>query len=177
VSYLTSLIEKRSEFSEVDTNDYKLGDVVIIGKGCQKTYSIGIIGLIENVGVKFIFFYTNLEDKVRFENVPTNFGIDNELYVYKTYRYTGDTKETISIRTKWNLDIALSKIDELLKLPNRNKGGTYLDNKAFVDELIFDGLLTEKECGEVRAWGVFGLGQKRMDWLKNLLLQKKAGSV
>ena len=174
VSYLTSLIEKKREFSEVGINDYKLGDVVIIGKGCQKTYSTGII-LVENKGLKFIFFYTNLEGKVRLENLPTNPGIDNELYVYKTYRYTGDTKETISIRTKWNLDTALSKIDELLKLPNRNKGGTYIDNKIFVDGLIFDGVLNENDCKQVRTY-FLGLGQKDMAWLKNLLLQKKAVS-
>jgi len=177
VASIASIIDKNSGFSEINIDNSKVGDIVLLGKECKEPYSIGIIGLISDSD-KSIHVYTNLNNKVTIEKIPYVSTIEKGIYIYKAYRYTADTKETVSLRFKWNLDSAIAEIDRLLKLPNRNKGGTYIDNKIFADQLIFDGLLTEKECGDARYYApIIGTGQKRMDWFKTLLQNKKASSV
>jgi hypothetical protein len=162
VDYLVSKIEEKKEFSEIDVKDLKAGDIVLIGKGCKKNYSIGIVGVIEDNKKKV---YTNLKNQVQLEDINFVNTIENDPYIYKAYRYVGDTHETPKIRAKWTLIRAINKVNE--------RKGRYDANKAFVDELIFDGLLTEKECDEIRGTGVFRL-QKDMNWLRRLLLEKCA---
>jgi hypothetical protein len=171
VDYLTSLIEKKNEFSEVNINDLKMGDIVLIGKGCQKNYSIAIFSTYSSIDNNpKISFYTNLKGKVNLETLPFITNIDNKEYVYKAYRYTKDTGESISLRAKWTLINAINEVNK--------RTGKYNDNQVFIDQLIFDGILTEKDCGDIRgtsgfASGLFNL-QKDMNWLKKLLLTKCA---
>lgn len=186
VDYLVSIIEKKSEFSEISLDNLEEGDIVLIGKTCDEPFSIGIVGLGRNSQTNKIFIYTNLGSKVKLENM--NFvtkiddgvlpitPLDDGMYFYKAYRYTADLsaseKSSIYVRTKWTLMNALSKIEDLLKVSGKKNGGTYRDNQEFVDQLIFDKILTENDCGEVRSWGVAGLAQKDMAWLKKTLLSK-----
>jgi hypothetical protein len=163
VSSLISVLEKRTDFSEWNVNDLKIGDIVILGKGCNKNYSVGIVALAKDSNNK-IFIYTNLKDKVKLETLNFVTSIDSGIYLHKAYRYTADTKETILLRGKWTLIDAIEDVN--------TRKGTYRDNQIFVDQLIFDGILTEKECEEVRTYGFLGLGQKDMLWLKKLLLSK-----
>jgi hypothetical protein len=175
-AYLISLINSNSNFKEVDVNTLKIGDIVLIGQGCTEPYSIGIVALVPDSG-KPIYVYTNLNGNVQMENTNLLSSIDNKWYIYKAYRYVGDLssdeKNNLQLtRTTWTLDSAITRVAALK--------GSYTDNKAFVDQLIFDGILTEKDCGDVRGTsslvGAIGgaILQKDMAWLKNLLLSKKA---
>jgi len=172
--YLASIIEKKGEFSEIDlrTNIIniahpKTGDIVLIGQGCKEPYSIGIIALVPDGG-QSIYVYTNLGNKVKIENLMISPSVENGIYIYKAYRYIGDltSQEKVGIisPTEWTLSDAIIEV-------NKRKG-TVTDNKEFVGSLIFDKLLTEKECGDARTWGIAGLAQKDMSWLKKLLLAK-----
>ncbi len=60
---LVSIIEEKSEFSEVDVNSLKIGDIVLIGQGCKQQYSIGIVGLPKDSNNK-IYIYTNLKSMI-----------------------------------------------------------------------------------------------------------------
>ncbi len=167
VDSLVSIIEKKTEFSEADVNNLKIGDIVLMGKGCQKNYSIGIVGVPKDSNNK-IYIYTNLGSKVKIETIDFINAIDKGIYFYRAYRYTGDTKEIINARKKWTLSSAVIEVNERI--------GKYDANKIFVDQLVFDGILTEKDCGDVRGTngfmnGLFNL-QKDMNWLKKLLLAK-----
>ncbi len=176
-AYLASLIEKNSKFQEVNVDsNLNRGDIILLGKACQKDYSIAVFsafGLNDNTKISL---YTNLDGKVDLETTPFTPLISNGIYSYKAYRYIGDLsaseKTSIEpIRAKWTLVNAIQEVDKLLKLPNRNNGGTYLDNKQFVDQLILDGILNEDECKQIRTY-FLGLGQKDMSWLKTVLLSK-----
>jgi hypothetical protein len=84
-------------------------------------------------------------------------------------------KQTIQLRTRYTLDSAISSVNSLT--------GSYNNNKAFVDHLIFDGILTENDCKDARGVNTIlgnlggALLQKDMSWLKKLLLSKKASLI
>ena len=168
-SYLTSLFDANSNFKQVDVSTLEIGDIVILGQGCTEPASIGIVE-VAPAGAQPLYIYTNLGSKVKTESINFLSAIDNGWYVYKAYRYVGDTKETVTARTKWTLIDAVNKANTLT--------GSYTDNKLFIDQLIFDGLLTTSECGDVRGTSSFfgSLGgavlQKDMSWLKKLLIVK-----
>ena len=173
--YLASIISGSSYFSEVDPNNLQPGDIALLGNGCTEPFSIGIVNFIPD-GNKEVDVYTNLGNGVNVQAVsPVSLGITDvsTTYIYKAYRYTKDIGTgNIQLRAKWSLINAVNKVSTLK--------GSYTDNKIFVDQLIFDGILTEKECGDVRGTSSFvgALGgavlQKDMTWLKTLLLSKCA---
>ncbi len=168
---LISGINSSSSFSEiVDTTNVKPGDVVIIGHGCTLTNSIGIVGSVDNLNM---FVYTNTGNGIALETLPDSLAISADDYPSKIYRYTADLSagdiSAIKTRTKWTLFNAINYIT------NNNLTGIYEANQQFVDQLIFDGLLTESECNTVRRTpsGVQGVYTAiDMTWLKNLLLSK-----
>jgi len=177
VSYLTSLISKRNDFIEVNVDqNLESGDILLIGKGCQTDYSVAVFstfGLNDNSKISF---YTNFGSKIKLETAvfvtkiddgALPIAADDKAYFYKAYRYTGDTKEVLTVRTKWTLVKAIEEANK--------RRGTYRDNQVFGDQVIFDGLLTEKECNDFRYYApILGTGQKDMAWLKKLLLSKCA---
>lgn len=172
-SYLISIINTSKDFSEVDAGNLQAGDIVLLGNGCTEPSSIGIVSFIPDNNNE-VDVYTNLGNSVKFEAIsPVNFGIINGNYIYKAYRYTKDLNTQNLMRTKWTLISAVNAVSNLK--------GSYTDNKSFVDQLIFDGVLTTSECEDVRGTGSYfgGLGvilQKDMTWLKNLLLSKCANN-
>ena len=166
-------ISSSDGFSEItDTNNIKPGDVVIIGNGCTLASSIGIVGLVSSDNSN-IFVYTNTGKGINPEKLTNLLSISSDVYASKIYRYTADlssdAKSAIKTRTKWTLFSALTYMTD-------NKlTGIYEANQQFVDQLIFDGLLTESECNTVRrtSSGVQGVYTAiDMTWLKNLLLSK-----
>jgi plastocyanin len=177
IDYLYSLIIKDSDFSEVNINNLKLGDIVLIGQGCKEPYSIGIF---DTVSGNNVYVYANLGTKAQIEKIsPVSSGVVTGNYIYKAYRYTGDLSSSDKIgigpsRETWTLDSAITRVSAV--------SGNYDANKIFADQLIFDGILTEKDCNDVRGTSsiVGSLGgavlQKDMSWLKKLLLSKKASS-
>ena len=157
-------------FVEVSTDNLKAGDIMLLGQGCKKYF--GIFSSKSNFG--YISFYTSLYGTVKLEEDRefTNEITDDTyvLYLYRAYRYTPDGLEKgDSVREKWTIDSALAKVSQLT--------GKYSANKEFCDQLIFDEVLTEKDCGDLRGTGGFFGGlfnlEKDMDWLKRLLLEKK----
>jgi hypothetical protein len=63
------------------------------------------------------------------------------------------------------LDSAIEKIEGGLT-------GNYKDNKQFVDDLIFDGVLTKEQCEKIVPLGLFGgfSSGMKMSEIKNFLL-------
>ncbi len=176
---LISAIEKDNNFAEIDVNALKKGDIILLGKKCDLGYSMGIFSSFSD---NKISFYTNLKEtdgEVKNEKYKFISEISDSLYVYRGYRYIGDLSSTeknnIEIRDRWVLSSAIDKTTELLKTPGRKNGGKYSDNKVFVDGLIFDGILNEQDCKDVRGW-FLGFGQKDMNWLKNVLDKKRISS-
>ena len=110
------------------------------------------------------------EDEVQEEDTQYVFDLSTNVYIYKAYRYVGDSSDkNPSERVKWDLDSAIEDIE--------SKTGDYTDNKQFVDGLIFDGLFTEDECKQIRPTSVLGIvnlgsGKSIVD-IKNLLLAKQ----
>ena len=162
VSNLVSILETKSGFVEVNVNDLKIGDIVVMGKGCTTPYSVGIVALEKDTNQ--IYIYTNLKNKVELKTLSFNTEISDEVYFYRAFRYTGDTKESVSARTRWTLTKAVEEVNK--------RTGNYKANKVFVDQLIYDRILTEQECKEVRGVGLFSL-QKDMKWLNKLLTSKQ----
>ncbi len=171
---IASIIKSKSEFSEVSVDSLKKGDIILIGRICDLQYSIGIFSLYSSDN-KRISLYTNLNNKVNLETMDFVTKIDDgalplssddKAYFYKAYRYTGDTKEVLTVRPKWTLVTAIEEANK--------RRGTYRDNQLFGDQVIFDGLLTEKECNDFRYYApVIGTGQKDMNWLKTKILLPK----
>jgi hypothetical protein len=169
-----SVLDKSEKFKRVDVGqNLKRGDIIIMGKGCDILYSVAIFSSVINDDK--IIFYTNLGKEAKGETSSFISSIDgNNMYFYKAYRYVGDLsdseKQNIQARDRWTLEKAIEEV-------NKRKG-SYTDNKIFVDQLIFDGILTGEECGDVRGTSSFvgSLGgailQKDMVWLKKLLLVK-----
>ncbi|VVB82786.1 Uncharacterised protein [uncultured archaeon] len=165
-------INQNSDFSKVDPAKLNVGDIVIIGQGCVEPYLIGIVSLVDRGN---IFVYTNLGSQVKLENINTVSSIETKPYLYTAYRYTSDLssseKNSINVRTSWTLFTALTKVASLT--------GVYADggdNKIFVDQLVFDGLLTQSECYNIRtdlsSQSRGYATSETMGDLKNLLLTK-----
>ena len=170
VDSLVSVLSKRADFSRVDVSaNLEQGDVVLIGKGCDVSYSAGIASSISE-DKKKISVYTNLDEEVTAESLSFPL-LENGFYIYEAYRYIGDTKESITPREKWDLIGAIEEVN--------TRTGNYGANKPFSDQLVFDGVLTEQECKDLRGTSSFAgnLGgavlQKSMLWLKNNVLRPK----
>ena len=98
---LVSLIDDSESFSEVNVEDVKIGDLIILGKGCTEPASIGIVAFVPE-DKELIHIYTNLGivanfdntldtgNKVDIETIPFESEIINDFYPYKAYRYTAD---------------------------------------------------------------------------------------
>ncbi len=177
VHSLAAILDANKDFVKIDvtSSNLKTGDIILFGQECNIYYSIGIFSNIVN---NKIYFYSNFGKAVELKSIPLDTGLKNSLYVYRAYRYVGDLstsqKSSIQVRSPWTVNTALDKIVGLR--------GSYDDNKVFVDELIFDGILTENECKEIRGVNtvISNLGgaflQKDMNWLKNKLLEKQLTS-
>ncbi len=184
-----SILDNNQDFSEIDISDnynnLKRGDIILIGQACNKPYSIAILSS-SGFSDTSISFFTNLKGKVDIEDIPYFIRIHNGIYTYKAYRYTGDLSETektsIKAREKWTLDNAITKVSTLKGSYSDDIyiNGVYSENNAFVNQLIFDGILTEKDCNDIRGATEFLQlfnPPKDMNWLKKLLLSKKASQV
>jgi hypothetical protein len=157
-------LEANENFVEVNTGTLQVGDVVFLGNKCSLPLSVGIFGYpIETKNP----YYTNLNGKIAEGTTKNIFSISSSDYIYKAYRYVGDKEiKTVGSRTIWGLDSAIEKIESGLT-------GNYKDNKQFVDDLIFDGVLTKEQCEKIiptNFFGVdFGSGMKISE-IKNFLL-------
>jgi len=165
-------IKQNNDFSKVDPANLHVGDIVIIGQGCVEPSLIGVVSLVDNGN---IFVYTNLGSQVKLENINIVSSIETKPYLYTAYRYTSDLssseKSSVQVRTSWTLFTALTKVASLT--------GVYADggdNKIFVDQLVFDGLLTQSECNNIRtdlsSQSRGYATSETMGDLKNLLLTK-----
>jgi hypothetical protein len=164
---LVSVLNSNTNFIKIDIssiNNLRKGDIIFLGKGCDRDYSIGIFNAVS--GNKIVF-YTNLNNGVKSEIYSYLHEVDNNLYVYRIYRYVGDLggnlMENADARTEWTLNSAYEK--------SRSLSGSYKNNKIFVDELIFDKVLTEEECKTMRGGFLF-FGNKDMDDLATILINK-----
>jgi hypothetical protein len=171
-SFVSSL-NGNSNFYEVDMDEtQKTGDIILIAKGCKMDYSVGIISNALGPS-RYMGVYTNLGSKVTLETLAVIFQISSGAYPYKAYRYVGDLtdadKKKVVTRVPWTATSALNYIQ------SKNLKGNYGDNKLFMDQLVFDGILTQKECDTMDG-GLLNIGQKDITWLKTLLLSKQATS-
>jgi hypothetical protein len=181
-SSLVSILEKDSDFTEVDVKHLERGDVILIGHECEEPYSVGIFDYLTD-DAKTISLFTNLKDKVKIESLSfiTDIQSDREgllatktkLYFYRAYRYTADLgavdkADVQEARERWTLEDAITHITSLK--------GNYESNKKFIDELVFDGILNKKECEDVRAYGWNLFGGKDMNYIRKLLIAKCASS-
>jgi len=178
VTDLISDLDESTDFSEVDLTKLQVGDVVILGFGCELNYLAGIVSSVPDTAQK-VSYYTDSGalSKVEIQSTTSISSIASAgVHVYKAYRYTNGLSDSeissIAPTTEtWTLTKALAKVETL--------SGSYTANKVFVDQLIFDEVLTEEDCENVRGtssiFGVVGgsLLQKDMAWLKKLLLAKK----
>jgi len=84
-------------------------------------------------------------------------------------------EETTPIRTKWDLDFALTEVNKIIADTAKGGGSKYSQNKKFIDELYADGILTASEYNEINGAGLFNL-EENMAYVK-LLLQGKAKNM
>ncbi len=170
-SLISYLENSGSGFREIDPKNLQQGDIIFIGRSCDIQHSIGIVDYTDSSGV---FYYYSIDNKVSsgYSSLASNYVSQNS-YVYRAYRYIQDLdaleRNSLSaVREKLTLIKALEEVNK--------RTGKYTANKAFVDQLIFDGLLTEKECGDIRGTsGILGglfNGEKDMLWVKKALLAK-----
>jgi hypothetical protein len=169
-----SSLKEDSNFYEVNVSKTKTGDIVLLRKGCQTLYSTGIVGITPaDKAYLFVTVFYNSGSKVIAQNITLPLEISTNVYPYKAYRYVGDLstsdKAKITKVFPWTITNALNYISD------NNLKGSYSENKGFMNELVFDGVLTEKECSTMQG-GIFGIGQKDILWLKQLLLSKKGTS-
>jgi hypothetical protein len=176
-----SELEENKDFVEIDVNKLGAGDIILLGNKCNKN----LVGIFESYSSGDIFFYTNLGgaffNKVDKQQIKFISELnEGNAYIYRAYRYvkglSDSEKNSIKVkRKKWTVEAALIEIDERLQTDGRENGGTYSDNKKFVDELIFDGILDEKECNDMRGtkWFSWRLGEKNISDLRKILLLKQ----
>ncbi|MCK9569192.1 hypothetical protein M0R72_09655 [Candidatus Pacearchaeota archaeon] len=149
LNLLMNDLESNENFVEINTGTLEVGDVVFLGKGCSLPLSVGIFGY--SVETKNPY-YSNIDGEIAEETTNNIFSISSsEYYIYKAYRYVGDKYfKIVTERTIEDLDSAIENIEGGLT-------GDYADNKQFVDNLIFDGVLTEEQCEQIIPTNVFGL--------------------
>ncbi len=205
-SFMIGLIGDTDNFMEVSPSALAKGDIVIMGLYCEMTQMMGIV---DEVKEDKISFYYN--SKGGATNLAKDIPITSDnWYVYRAFRYIEDlsaSQKTNALRTQgisrksWTIDEAIEWIDDL-KL-----SGGYLEptNKQFVDQLVFNGLITKDECMDMRGmknfvsrpvtgWTIpkedcqdmgkvtFGItnlfrDDKDMKWVRNLLVQKKLATI
>jgi hypothetical protein len=172
LSDLHSKLKESSSFYEVDiTKTQKTGDIIFLGKGCQVPYSVGILSETSEPS-KYMNVYTNVGKKVTLQSPAVSSSILSGTYAYKAYRYIGDLSNAEKSQIQkangnWTITNALNNIE------NNKLKGSYTENENFMSQIVFENLLTEKECDTLKGTGLFAL-QKDIIWLKQLLLSKKA---
>lgn len=169
VSSLVSMIEKSKNFFRIYPEKSKGGDILITGSVCNIFDSASVLE-----------YVSDDSSEINGQAIPLVSEISNGIYVSRAYRYVGDLSETEKNRLLyvtqevpglWDLTSAIQEIDS-------GPGGSYTANKVFVDQLIFDGILTKADCEYMRGINtIFGslggaLLQKNMNDLRKLLLQK-----
>ncbi len=169
-------LENNKDFVEVDTDRLGSGDIIFLGLECDKD----MIGIFESYSDDKIFVYTNFGSKVEKGKIEFVSELSESRYVYRAYRYvkglSDAEKNVIKVkRERWTVESALEEVNERLQIEGRKNGGKYSDNKKFVDELVFDGILNEKECNDIRGskWFWVTFGEKDMADLKKILQQKQ----
>jgi hypothetical protein len=171
ISSFADELDKNENFEGANINNLQKGDVILLGKGCNKDYSIGIVSYLSG---NTVVFYSSLNDIVKEEKYTLDPNINENLYVVRAYRYVADlTAEEkgyiIPPREKWTIQSAL------LKISSTPLTGNYNNNKVFIDQLIIDGLLTQTECNSIGRNNILQLGQKDIKWVEGIL-KSKAGS-
>jgi hypothetical protein len=172
LSLASTLKNNPSLFYEVDiTKTQKEGDIIILGKICEVPYSVGILYPSEDSASTSIKLYTNLVGEIVIQSFYISSIISSSVYPYKSYRYVGDLsdteKEAIIQKTSFTVTSALQSIQD------NNLKGSYSDNKVFMSKLVFDEVLTDKECETMNG----GLSsEKDITWLKTLLLSKQTST-
>lgn len=180
VSALIKVLDTHPDFVRISDSNFKNGDLVLVGVGCS-TENIGIFAGYTDENLNSFYFYTSAKDAS--EGVvkmisSKAYTIVDTVYLYGGYRYVGDlsAEEKAEIpkpRAKWTVATAVDKIKPASPTTIASPlTGKYSDNKQFVDELIFDGLLTEQECKTVRG-GLWNFGQKDIGWVKAQILLEK----
>lgn len=173
-----SELEQNEDFVEVDVDKLGEGDIILLGVKCNKN----LVGIFESYSddERMIFFYTNFGSKVEKAKIGFVSELSNSRYIYRAYRYVKDLSDTEKNkikggREKWTVESALTEVDERLQIEGRKNGGKYSDNKKFVDELVFDGVLDKEECKDVigTEWFWIRFGEKDMADLKKILQQKQ----
>jgi len=171
ITLIDGFEKQTTDFVEIDNSYLKPGDIVLLGKGCNIFSSIGIFAGWDIANKKVLFY--NYEGKVvlKSESTSTIFGVNDNIYIYRAYRYVGDltTEEKnviISPRIKWTKEMALGQIS------STPLTGNYNNNKNFIDQLIMDGLFEEEECGAIGINNFFGFGQKDIKWIESILKNK-----
>jgi hypothetical protein len=165
-------LEGSDKFYEVDiTKTQQTGDIIFLGKGCQVPYAVGILDKTSEPS-KYMNVYTNVGNKVTLQSPVVSSSILSGTYAYKAYRYIGDLSDVEKSQIQkangnWTITSALNNIE------NNKLKGSYTENEEFMSQLVFENLLTEKECDTMKGTGLFAL-QKDIIWLKQLLLSKKA---
>ncbi len=186
---LTSALDKRSDFSEIEPASFEKGDIILIGHVCDLSYSVGIVSDRRSDGT--ILYYTNKDGKIQIETIKFNTEIKDDFtsvtsiftgsktiypYIYRVYRYTGDlsdaAKINVATRKRWTLEEAITHASGL---QGYYIDGLYTDNKKFVDQLIFDGILNGQDCKDVRSSALGS--EKDMVWLRKLLASKSASGT
>jgi hypothetical protein len=167
-SDLASSLKGSSNFYEIDIDtNLQKGDIVFISKDCQTDYAVGIVESVVSGPVNYVYVYTNVGSKVQLQSFTVFTSPQYKLLAYSTYkayRY-GNKADQISV-SPWTITSALDKIS------NSRLEGSYTDNMVFMNQLVFDGILTQKECDTMKGTGLFAF-QKDILWLKTLLLSKQ----
>jgi hypothetical protein len=171
---------KNSNFYKIEVNkNLKKGDIVFIDDGCKMNFAVGVVENVTSNGlINTLYVYTNFGSKVELRsfvvyNSPKE-DIGNGNYIYKAYRYVGDLSSSDKSQIQqasedWTVTSALDYINQ------NNLEGKYSDNEVFINQLVFDSVLSQTECDTVKGTGLFAL-QKDIPWLKSLLLSKKTGT-
>lgn len=176
---LISFFDKNENFVEVGTDFLTKGDLIILGYRCDVNYRIAVFSGwdIKNKQVAYLSLEATVKEYKRSSSeVNENVGDLFSSFIYRAYRYVGDlTPEEkaniVKVRDRWTKQTALDRISPQTSSP-APLAGNYDKNQQFVNELILDGLLTEQECKDVRG-GLFGIGQKDINWVKLRLLEKQ----
>ncbi len=184
ISTLSSLLSSNTQLTEVNVSNLVPGDVVLIGQGCNIFDTVGIFS--RTSGIDY-YFYTDLNGQIA-EDYTTSLSqisdsANNDvIYIYRAYRPVVDLTATVvnNLRPRWTVNTAITQVNNILTSSGLTNGGTYSDNQAFSDQLVFDGILTEQDCSTLRGKNggflFFGAPEEDMAWLKNLLVQKTANS-
>ncbi len=190
IMFLMDQLNNNEYFVEIDGSELEKGDIVVIGKGCLLE-GIGIFGGYSTEIVteksKGVGLYTTESPRNPKSQGSTGlFGYmigdkleNDDNYIYRAYRAVEglDYMQRTGLglkRKRWTVKDAIIEVNNLLKDKPEIKGGTYSENREFVNELIIDDVLYVEECQDFVKGDTFifwKTGEKNMEDLKKILQQ------